>query len=81
MYGKDFEPMIKAAENAIAMEGLAQQNDVDDDTKFSRHKECVTAWEKIGQYTNPKLKAIEVTGEDGGPVVTTVERVIVNAQN
>ena len=30
----------------------------------------VEGWEKIAQYVEPKLKAIEVTGEDGEAIKT-----------
>ena len=80
MYGKDFEPIIKSAENAVRMQEIADDN-LGGDDEFNQRKECVSAWEKVAQYVSPKLKAIEVTGEDGGPVITTVERVIVKTKN
>lgn len=60
MYGKDFDPIIRAAENAVRMQQIADQST---DDEFMQRKECVNAWEKIGQYCSPKLKAIEVSGE------------------
>lgn len=79
MMGDDFEPMVRAAENAVRMQAIADESQVilnDDDAdvetkiaakanEFNQRKECVNAWEKIGQYCSPKLKAVEVTGEDG----------------
>lgn len=59
MYGDDFDPIIKAAENAVRMQDLA---DSGDDDEFNMRKDCVAAWEKIGQYCSPKLKAVEVSG-------------------
>ena len=95
MYGKDFEPIIKAAENAVRMQSIADKakdaasdDELDMESKiaieaneFNQRKECVNAWEKIGQYCSPKLKSIEVTGEDGGPVITRIERVIVETKD
>ena len=95
MYGNDFEPIIKAAENAVRMQDIADKSeeavnnkkiDVEiriamEANEFNQRKECVSAWEKIGQYCSPKLKAIEVTGEDGGPVITRIERIIVQAKD
>lgn len=79
MYGDDFDPIMKAAENAVRMQELAtpeftqeQLEGMDGETllkvtraEFERRKECVTAWDKIGQYINPKLKAVEMSGELG----------------
>jgi hypothetical protein len=64
MFGDDFEPMINAAKSAIRMQEIAN-NSRDTEEEFSNHKECVAAWEKIGQYVSPKLKSIEVVDEDG----------------
>lgn len=88
MYGDDFDPIIKAAENAVRMQRIADDSKkaVSDDSikmedriaiganEFNQRKECVTAWEKIGQYVAPKLKAVEVTGEGG----SALEIAIVN---
>ena len=82
MFGDDFEPIIKAAENAVRMQSIANEHvemledpDIDADVKlelraneFNCRKECVTAWEKIGQYCSPKLKAIEVSGDKDSPL-------------
>ena len=59
MFGKDFEPIIKAAENAVRMQDIADDSKGTEE-EFNQRKECVTAWEKIGQYCSPKLKAVEV---------------------
>lgn len=77
MYGEDFNPIMMAAKNAVEMNKLAEltltQDQMDEmegeklisytEAVFSRKKECVSAFEKIGQYINPKLKAIELSGE------------------
>ena len=62
MYGKDFDPIMKAAENAFRMQEIATAG-IDTEEEFDQRKDCVNAWEKIGQYCSPKLKAIEVSGE------------------
>ena len=39
-------------------------------------------WEKLAPYIAPKLKATEITGEDGGPVqVQEVQRTIVDPKH
>ena len=80
MFGKDFDPIINAARNAVRMDEIAEENKGREE-EFGMRKDCNAAWDKVAQYTEPKLKAIEVTGEDGGPVITTVERVIVKAKD
>lgn len=82
MFGDDFDPIIKAAENAVAMQELAtpsftkeQLEEMDGvsmmkatESEFQRRIACVTAYDKIAQYVTPKLKAMEITGEDGGAI-------------
>ena len=77
MYGKDFDPIMMAAKNAHEMNNLAQleltkeqmeeMDGVDllnfTDAVFARKKECVNAFDKIAQYVQPKLKAVEISGE------------------
>jgi hypothetical protein len=59
MYGKDFDPIMRAAANAVRMEEIAQ---VAVDDEFNCRKECVAAWDKIAKYVTPTLKAVEVQG-------------------
>lgn len=86
MYGDDFDPVMMAAKNAYEMQEMATVELTDDqieemsakeylsvtDTTFMRKKECVAAWDKISSYVAPKLKAVELTGEDGGPIKAAV---------
>lgn len=59
--GKDFDPIINAAKNAARMQKLADNaEDNASDDEFDMRKDTVSAWEKIAQYVEPKLKAIEV---------------------
>ncbi len=87
MYGKDFDPIMMAAKNAKEMNDLAQieltkeqMEDMDGvellsftDTVFARKKECVAAFDKIAQYVQPKLKAIEVDMTLGGDKENPIE--------
>jgi hypothetical protein len=52
----DYHPVMAMAE-------IANDPAVDLDTRFAAHKE-------VAQYVEPKRKAVEVTGEDGGPIET-----------
>ena len=77
LYGEDFDPIMMAAKNAKEMNDLAQieltkeqMKDMEGkdllnftDAVFNRKKECVNAFDKIAQYVQPKLKAIEISGE------------------
>jgi hypothetical protein len=47
----------------MAMADIANDDAVDLDLRFSAHKE-------VAQYVAPKLKAVELTGANGGPVDT-----------
>ena len=59
MYGSDFNPVIKMAENAIKLQDLA---DVTPDDGNIR-KSALDGWDKVAQYVEPKLKAIEVNAD------------------
>jgi hypothetical protein len=59
MYGDDFHPIMKMAENAVEMQKLVT-DDLDTSQKLAALKNTIEAWDKIAQYTEPKLKAIEL---------------------
>ena len=67
MYGEDFHPIMKMAENANRAQELIEEYDDSEDKDpqalFAGLKFAVDAWDKIAQYTEPKLKAVEVSGE------------------
>lgn len=54
-YGADFHPIMKMAENAVKMHNIAIESGEMQDLKTS-----VDAWSKVAEYTEPKLKAVEV---------------------
>ena len=55
MYGDDFHPIMRMAENAVTLHEQARGTlDVAD------LKSSIDAWDKIAQYTEPKLKASEI---------------------
>lgn len=65
MYGKDFDPIMKMAEQAVRIHN--QTSDVSD---IEDLKSSIDAWDKIAQYTTPKLKALEVSGDgDNGEII------------
>ena len=55
MYGDEFHPIMRMAENAVTLHDQARGTLDAADLKAS-----IDAWDKIAQYTEPKLKASEV---------------------
>jgi hypothetical protein len=55
MYGDSFHPIMRMAENAATLHDQARATMDTADLKAS-----IDAWDKIAQYTEPKLKASEV---------------------
>jgi hypothetical protein len=55
MYGEDFHPIMRMAENAVTLHHQARGTMDTADLKLS-----IDAWDRIAQYTEPKLKASEV---------------------
>ena len=60
MYGQDFHPIMKMAENAVRLHDIASRNDTIDDLKRS-----IDAWDRIAKYTELKLKAVACCHEEG----------------
>ena len=58
MYGDDFHPIMRMAENAVTLHDQARSTNDPSDLKAS-----IDAWDKIAQYTEPKLKASEISLE------------------
>jgi len=67
MYGSDFHPIMKLAENAHKLDSMCQDNP---DT--ATIKASVTAWDLLAQYTEPKLKAVEVKSDND--LLVTINR-------
>lgn len=60
MFGDDFDPIMRAAEQATRLHAMAMDSDSAQDVKAS-----VDSWLKIGEYVHPKLKAVEISGTEG----------------
>jgi len=69
MYGDDFHPIMRMAEQAVRLHERAEIGDTAD------IKASIDAWDKIAAYTEPKLKATEVdlTTSDGSMSPTVIE--------
>ena len=82
MYGDDFHPIMRMAQNAVEMQGIADgiQHDANAPVeekvaKFSALKEAQIAWGRVAEYVEPKLKAVEIqpsVGDEGDPTPVTV---------
>ena len=62
MYGEQFDPIIRAADMALLLQAEAQSTE---ENKVQAIKASVDAWLKIGEFVQPKLKAVEISGTDG----------------
>lgn len=71
MYGNDFDPLMRMAENAHNMmeqtKCYMDANPKDHKEIFGLHERTVGAFDKIAAYTQPKLKAVEVKMDNADP--------------
>ena len=58
MYGDEFHPIMRMAEQAVKLHEKAESTEEPLDLKAS-----IDAWDKIAAYTEPKLKASEISLE------------------
>ena len=76
MYGEDFHPIMKMAQNCVTLQKIAYEHkdggvSVGDSGVVDASvaaKNANDAWEKVAQYVEPKLKATEFTGNNGNPI-------------
>ena len=66
-YGADFHPIMKMAEHAVKMHSLALE-----ENEQQLRKDSIDAWSKIAEYTEPKLKAMELDLTSGGESLPTI---------
>ena len=63
MFGEDFDPIIRMAEQATELHSVAgERGDV------ASLKASIDAWDKVAAYVEPKLKATSCDPELGEPV-------------
>lgn len=62
----DYQPVVEMADAAFKLSDAARQ--ADPDSAPGLWAQASQAHDRVAQYVTPKLKAIEVTGQDGGPV-------------
>lgn len=61
MYGEEFDPIMQIAKNAHRLQQIADESETDAETQIDANKE----WERMAQFTHPKLKSVEHVGGDG----------------
>jgi len=59
MYGDDFHPIMEIAKNCVVLQKQAD-NLEDPDQRYSALKSANAEWSRMAEYTEPKLRAIEV---------------------
>jgi hypothetical protein len=69
MYGEQFDPVMKMAQQAVKLDELAES-----EPSVSNQKESIQAWGKIAEFVSPKLKAVEMTGDTGITLNVTRKR-------
>lgn len=78
-----YQPVMEIAHAAHKLTGAAKAAEESKDSEEKAQalglwERAAAAHEKVAQYVTPKLKAIELTGQDGGPLVATIERTIID---
>ena len=66
MYGADFHPIMNMAKNANDFQKAIDM--LDEDEKIKAIPEANKLWEGIAQYVEPKLKAVEISGDQDNPL-------------
>lgn len=83
-YGDDFDVIMMMAEHCNTLHKIAKHHATgatSTDGKevidaLSSAKEAISNLDKLAQYVEPKLKAVELTGEDGEPIKSENRMVI-----
>ena len=77
MYGEDFHPIMNMAKNCVVLQKIADDHSEGGLTMgdsqvidaSSSAKNANEAWEKVAQYCEPKLKAMEIDGSIDARIV------------
>ena len=69
MYGEQFHPIMKMADAASKLDYIAEKEG--DVTALTA---AVNAWGKVAEYTEPKLKAVEIRADEGAVVAIQRKR-------
>ncbi len=63
MYGKDFHPIMRIADNCVVLQLKADKIPFESDEKVLALQKCNAEWSRMVEYVEPKLKAIEVRAD------------------
>ena len=69
MYGESFHPILKMAEAASKLDYIAET-----EADVTALNAAVNAWSKVAEYTEPKLKAVEIRADEGAVVAIQRKR-------
>ena len=69
MYGESFHPIMKMAEAASKLDYIAEQ-----EGDVAALNASVNAWGKVAEYTEPKLKAVEIRADSSAIVAIQRKR-------
>lgn len=85
MYGDEFHPIMNMAKNAHEFQKLVDSKAIDPEQIGSALVDANKLWEGIAQYVEPKLKAVELSGNADNPLehkhTATITFVGVNASS
>ena len=68
MFGNDFDPIIRMAEQATELHRVASER-----RDIASLKASIDAWDKVAVYVEPKLKATSYDPELGEPVPFVIQ--------
>lgn len=71
-YGSEFNPIMKMAELAWTLHKKLQAQG--DEAEVIDIKSGVDAWDKVAQYVEPKLKAMDLSVGEGELVVSVIRK-------
>lgn len=69
MYGDDFHPIMNMAKNAHEFQQMLDDKSGEPEFRGRDLIEANKLWDGIAQYVEPKLKAVEITGDPDNPLV------------
>jgi hypothetical protein len=72
MYGEQFHPIMKMAEAASKLDYIAEQ-----EGDVAALTAALNGWGKIAEYTEPKLKAVEVRAVDSDAADLLLEEAVI----
>jgi len=81
IYGSDFNPIMRIADNCSVLQIKADKIPYEADEKVVALQKCNAEWSRMAEYVVPKLKAVEISGEivadiDIGESIESVKTVL-----